>query len=70
MLRNRAEDSKFRVQVFPQTHNRRYISASIAVVCRAPNRDDGAVFEVIFVAFIDQLVGTRYQLQAIDMIEL
>ena len=70
VLRNSAENCEFRIQIFPQVHNRGYIPASLTVVRRRPHRCYGPVFEVKLVAFVDQLVCTGYELQTIDMIEL
>ena len=70
VLRNSAEDCEFRIQVFPQAHYRRHIPAPITVIRCTPYGYDRPVLEVILVAFIDQLVCTCYQLQAVDMIEL
>ena len=70
MLGNSAENCEFRIQVFPQAHNRRNIPAPITIIRCTPYGYHRPVFEVVLVAFVDQLVCACYQLQAVDMIEL
>jgi hypothetical protein len=64
------EDLKLWLEVLAQVHNGSNVSAAVAVVGRRPDGNDILVLEVIFVAFIDQLMGACNELQAVDMVEL
>jgi hypothetical protein len=53
---------EFRLQILAQVHDRRDVSAAVAVVGRGPDGDDVFVLEVVLVAFVDKLVGTCNEL--------
>lgn len=56
MIRHRAEDSKIRLEVLAQGHDRSYVATSITVVRRGPDGNDVLIFEMVLVAFVDELV--------------
>jgi hypothetical protein len=58
------------LEILPNFTDGGQISTSIAVVWRTPYRDDVLVVEVVFVAFVDQLVCTCDQREVVDMTEL
>lgn len=62
VIRNRREDGEVWLQILTQCHNGCYIAAPVAVVRRGPYRDDVLIFEVVFVAFVDQLMGAGDEL--------
>jgi len=64
------EDRKVRLEVLAQRHDAGDVSAAVAVVRGGPDGDDVLVLEVVLVAFVDELVGARDELQAVDVIEL
>jgi len=70
IFRNRGEDAELRIQVFADVHNGSNVTTAVAVIRSRPNSDHGLLREVILVAFIDKLVSTCDEFQAIDMVEL
>ena len=46
VLRNGREDGEFGVEVFAQVHDGGDITAAVAIIGRAPDRDDRLVFEM------------------------
>lgn len=70
MIWHGAEDAEFRIQIFTQTHYACDIPASVAVIRRRPYGHDVLVFEVVFVAFLHELMCSSDELKAIDVIEL
>jgi len=62
MIRHSAEDFEIRLQVLTERHDGRHVTAAVAVVGRRPDGDDFLRLEVVFVAFIDQLVGAGDEL--------
>jgi hypothetical protein len=70
MIRHRTKDLELRLQVFREIHYRRDVSAAVAVIWRRPDGDDILVFEVVLVAFVDELMGAGDELEAIYVVEL
>lgn len=70
MIRHGRKDLKFWLEVLAQIHNGGDVSAAVAVVWRGPDGDDVFVFEVVFVAFVDELVGAGDELEAVYVVEL
>lgn len=70
MIRHGAEDFEIRVQVLAQCHDAGDVAAAVAVVGRRPDGHDVLVLEVVFVAFVDQLVRAGYEGEAVDVVEL
>jgi hypothetical protein len=62
VIRHSAEDLEVRLQVLAERHDRRHVAAAVAVVGRRPDGDNFLRLEVVFVAFVDQLVGAGDQL--------
>lgn len=46
------------LEIFTEVHDRRDVTTAVAVVWRRPDGDDVFVFEVVFVAFVDKLMGS------------
>jgi hypothetical protein len=70
MIGHGGEDLELGLEVFAQIHNGGDVAAAVAVVGCGPDRHDVLVFEVVFVAFVDELVRARNELQAVDVVEL
>lgn len=70
MIRHGAEDGEVGLQIFAQRHDTRYVTTSVAVVWCRPYSDDVLILEVVFVAFVDELMCACYQLEAVDVVEL
>lgn len=70
MIRHSGEDLELWLEIFAEIHNGRDVAAAVTVVGCGPHRDDILVFEVVFVPFVDQLMGTCYELEAVYVIEL
>ena len=70
MVGHGAEDLEVRLEILADRHDTRHIAASVAVVRRRPHRDHVLRCEVVLVAFVDQLMCTRNELQAVDVVEL
>ncbi len=64
------KDLKFRFQVLPKIHDGSNIAAAVTIVWSRPDGDYIFVFEVVLVAFIDQLMGSCNELQPVNMVEL
>lgn len=58
------------VHILAKRHNRRYIATPVAVVGRRPDGHDVFGGEVIFIAFIHQLVCASYEFEVVDVVEL
>jgi hypothetical protein len=62
MIRYGAENLEVGLQVLAERHDGRHIAAAVAVVGRRPDGDDFLRLEVVFVAFVDQLMGAGNEL--------
>lgn len=58
------------LQVFSHLTHTRHIGAAVAVVRCTPDRDHGLAVEVVFVSFVDKLVGSGNQIKVVDCAEL
>lgn len=58
-----------RFEVITNLTHRRQITTAVAVVRRTPDRHHILIVEVIFVSFVNQLVGTSNQRKVVDMAE-
>lgn len=67
---NRRKDGEFRIHVLGQIHNGRHVAAAVAIIGRRPDGHNVLGLEVIFEAFIDQLMGASDEGQAVDMVKL
>lgn len=70
MIGNGREDLEFGLEVFAKVHDRGDIAAAVAVVWSRPDSDHVLVFEVVLVAFVDKLMSSGNELQAVDVVEL
>jgi hypothetical protein len=86
ILGNGTEDAELGIEVFTDVHDGCNITTAVAVVGSGPDGDNGLLGEVILknistrmseglvriylVAFVDKLMSTCNELQAIDVIEL
>jgi hypothetical protein len=70
VIRHCRKNLEIRLQVFAQGHDTSDIPTPVAVVRRRPNGDDVLRGEVVFVAFVHQLVGARYQGEGVYVIKL
>lgn len=70
VIRHGAEDLELGLQVFAEVHDGSDVAAAVAVVGGGPHGDDVFVFEVVLVAFVDELVGAGDELEAVDVVEL
>ena len=70
MVRHSREDLEIWLQILAQSHNRSYISASVAVVWSRPNSNYILGGEMVLVAFVDQLMRASDQLKVVDVVEL
>lgn len=61
VITNSTEKLERGLKVIPDLAHRGQVSAAVAVVRRTPDCDDVLVCEMVFVAFVDQLVGAGYQ---------
>jgi hypothetical protein len=57
-----AKDGEFGLEVFFQAHNGSDVATAIAVVRRRPDCYHILIFEVVFIAFVDELMGSCYKL--------
>jgi hypothetical protein len=69
VIRHGREDAKLGAEVSVDGHDGCYVAASVAVVGCGPYGYYRALWEMILVPFIDKLMRTSNQLQAIDVIE-
>lgn len=70
MVRNSREDLELRLEILTEIHDRSNIAAAVTVVGGGPDRHDILVFEMVLVAFVDQLMRSCNQLEAVDVVEL
>jgi hypothetical protein len=56
--------------VFVELEDGGDVSASVAVVGRRPNGDQNVIWEPVLVSFLNQLMGSGDQLEAVNSIEL
>jgi len=70
MIRHSAEDLKIRLEILADRHDTRDVAASVAVVGCRPDCDDVLGGEVVFVAFVDQLVGAGDECEVVYVVEL
>ena len=69
ILPDSTKQLKRRLQILLHFTHRRQIPASVAIVWGAPDRHDVLVLEVVFVAFVDELVGARDEREVVDVAE-
>ena len=70
MIRYRREYLEVRVQILTQSHNAGNIAASVAVIRCRPDGHDVLRGEVVFVAFVHELMCAGYELEVVYMVEL
>lgn len=86
IFRDGRKDTELGVQILADVHDRSHVTAAIAVIRSRPDSDNGLLREVILstfrikfkshewlpylITFVDKLVSTSNELQAIDMVEL
>ena len=61
---------KLWLEVFAQVHDGGDVTTAVAVIWRGPHGYDVFVFEVVFVAFVDELMGACDELEAVYVVEL
>ncbi len=70
MIRHSREDLEIRLQILSHRHNTRHIPTTIAIVGSRPDRHYVLGGEVVFVAFVDELVRAGYELEVVYVVEL
>ena len=70
MIRHSGENLEFRLQVFTQGHDGSDIAASVAVVGCRPHGHHVLGGEMIFVAFVDELVRAGDEVEVVYVVEL
>ena len=70
MIRHGTKNLEIRLQILSQRHDGSDIAAAVAVVRRGPDGHDVLGGEVVFVAFVDELVRAGYELEVVYVVEL
>lgn len=70
MIGHGGKNLKLWFKILTKIHNRCHISTSVAVIRGGPDGDYILVFKVVFVAFVDELVGAGYELETVYVVEL
>ena len=70
MIWDSTKDLEIRIQILSQRHDTRDIAAPVAVVRRGPHSHDVLRGEVVFVAFVDELMGASDELEVVYVVEL
>ena len=70
MVGDCGEYLKLWLEVLAQVHDTGHITTAVTIIWCRPDSDNVLVFEMVFVAFVDELMGTGDELEAVDVVEL